>query len=89
MYNGTVKVKVRFFASLKDAVGTGEMDVNIAEDNATARTVFDRLQEQFPALKRYEPIVLVAVNHEYARWETPLTPDAEVVFFPPVSGGLR
>lgn len=85
-YNGAMTVRVRLFASLKDIAGQSELDLDL-RDQATVRTIFKELQQRFPELARYEPVVLAAVNQEYCPWETPVGPGDEVVFFPPVSGG--
>ena len=81
-----MRIRVRLFASLKDVVGESEIDITV-EENSTARTVFHRLQRKFPELERYERTVLVAVNQQYAPWDTLMGEGDEVVFFPPVSGG--
>lgn len=79
-------VRVGFFASLRTTVGEPEIIVEVSQ-NSTARSLFQDLKKRFPELGRYEPVVLVAVNQEYASWDTPVRPGDEVVFFPPVSGG--
>ena len=80
-------LKVILFASLKDLVGCSEVELDLAEEGSTVRDVFRRLGQQFPELKCYESILLIAVNQEYTEWEQPVTSGDEIAFFPPVSGG--
>lgn len=79
-------VKILFFASLKDLVGKSEIEINL-EGKASVRDVFQKLQIRYPSLKKYENILLVAVNQEYSNLDTPISPNDEIAFFPPVSGG--
>ncbi len=81
-------LKLRFFASLKDLTGESEMEVEL-EEETTVREVFQQLKARFPRLEKYEPVLLVAVNQEYSTLDSRVTPDDEVSFFPPVSGGTR
>ena len=80
-------VKVVLFASLKDLVGRSEVELDLAEEGTTVRDVFNTLEKQCPELKRYESILLIALNQEYTEWEQPVTSGDEIAFFPPVSGG--
>ena len=79
-------LKVRFFASLKDLVGDSELDIEL-EEETSVRSVFHQLETRFPELKRYQPILLIAVNQEYANLDASVSPGDELSFFPPVSGG--
>jgi molybdopterin converting factor subunit 1 len=79
-------VTVRLFARLRELTGTSELTRELPE-NAVARTVWDLLVREFPALGAYEPAISCAVNEEYARLTTPLKDGDEVAFLPPVSGG--
>lgn len=79
-------VKILFFASLKDLVGKSEIEIDL-EGKASVRDVFQKLQIRYPSLKKYENVLLVAVNQEYSNLDTPISPNDEIAFFPPVSGG--
>lgn len=79
-------VTVRFFARLKDIVGTSELEIPL-ETETTARAIFDRLAETHPAIRPFASSLLVAVNQEYRGWDEAVGPGDEVAFFPPVSGG--
>ena len=79
-------VRVRLFASLREAAGTSEIQVETSGE-VTAKQVFDALVSDRPALGPLRPITLVAVNDDFAGWDTIVSPESEVAFFPPVSGG--
>jgi molybdopterin converting factor subunit 1 len=79
-------VTVRLFARLRELAGTTELSQELP-DNAVARTAWDSLVGQFPAIRDYEQSISCAVNEEYARLTTPLKDGDEVAFLPPVSGG--
>lgn len=81
-----LKVSVLFFASARDAVGSGALDVEVSE-GATVATLLQRLVADYPKLALYAPHLMVAVNTEYAGRDSPLHAGDEVAFIPPVSGG--
>ncbi len=80
-------LRVILFASLRDLVGSSEVELDLTDETTTVRDVFNRLEGQFPGLKRYESILLIAVNQEYTGWEQSVAAGDEIAFFPPVSGG--
>ena len=80
------RVRVLFFATLKERAGTKETSVELTD----AGSVLDlkmELRERFPDLERSLESVLVSVNREYAFDEDVIADGAEVALFPPVSGG--
>lgn len=79
-------IRVLFFASLADATGISEMEVE-AHDHPDVASILDRCAEEFPRLETRRRHVLCAVNQAFARPETPVSDGDEVAFFPPVSGG--
>ena len=80
------RIKLLFFATLRDRAGTRLLELDIPAD-MTVRGLKDKLSEDYPNLKDSMKSVLVAVNHEYAFDEAVLPKDAEIALFPPVSGG--
>lgn len=86
MNESALHVKVLFFATLREAAGVRQIELDLAPD-ASVRDLKEQLVGQFPALRRVMTNVVVAVNHEFAQ-DADLLPDsAEVALFPPVSGG--
>ena len=78
------KVKVLFFASLKDRIGVDETVVELPE-NASVRDLKQSLLVQFPQLFTSVNSVLISVNNEFAFDEDIIPTSSEVSFFPPVS----
>jgi molybdopterin converting factor subunit 1 len=77
---------VRFFASVREAVGRSEMECELAE-GATVETLLAHLGKSLPGLEEWSDRVWIAVNRRYASREAPLQDGDEVALFPPVSGG--
>lgn len=78
-----MRVRVRYFASLRDAAGRDEEEVDAAGglvalyDALAARHGFRMPRER----------LRVAVNGDFAGWDALPAEGDEVVFIPPVSGG--
>jgi molybdopterin converting factor subunit 1 len=81
-----MSIRVLFFASLADVAGMRETTVD-ASAVTDVNSVFDIFVEKFPALGDYRASLLVALNAEFARPESPVRDGDELAFFPPVSGG--
>lgn len=79
-------VRILLFASLRDVVGAGRIEVATGEDMPASRLI-DLLEQEHPGLKRYRSVIKIAVNQEYGGPETVVRPGDEVALFPPVSGG--
>ena len=81
-----MKVKTRFFAAIKDIVGTSEVDLDLAP-GTTAGDLFHQYCQEHPPLSRYANNTMIAVNLEFVPPETHLREGDEIAFIPPVSGG--
>jgi len=79
-------VRIRVFAGLREAIGRGEIDVELP-DGASAGAAIDHLAESFAAVADYRSRLLLARNHEYVDADAPLADGDELGVFPPVSGG--
>jgi len=80
------KIKVLFFATLRDRAGTKSMDMDVSGET-TIRGLKDKLAADYPNLSESMKAVLVTINREYAFDEAVIPPGAEIAIFPPVSGG--
>jgi len=78
-----MEMSVLLFASWADALGP-RVTVQLPAD-ATVRDVLQAVQAR--ADGRALPKPLVAVNHRYARPESPVRAGDEVALIPPVAGG--
>jgi molybdopterin synthase sulfur carrier subunit len=83
-----MSLRLRYFASLREALGSGEtLDTALP---TTAGAVRDRLIERggrHAELLARHRAVRCAVNQVMADETTPVPADAEIAFFPPVTGG--
>jgi molybdopterin synthase catalytic subunit len=81
-----MKVKVKFFAMLRERAGTGEAMIDI-EEGATIGDLWDALKKNYPKLAPVNMRLLYAVNRNYVKADHALLENDEVAFIPPVSGG--
>lgn len=75
-----MSITVRFFASLREQVGQGEIVLN-----RTPKTVAEAWAASTNLAQPGN--TLAAVNHDYVAMDTPIKDGDEVAFFPPVTGG--
>jgi molybdopterin converting factor subunit 1 len=80
------KIKLFFFATVRDRVGAKSMEMDIPFD-MTIQGLKDKLSSDYPNLAESMPSVLFTINREYAFDDALVPPNAEVALFPPVSGG--
>ncbi|HSK28680.1 MAG TPA: molybdopterin converting factor subunit 1 [Candidatus Limnocylindria bacterium] len=81
-----MKVRVKFFAILRERAGAAEATKDI-QDGSTVADLWRGLQQDYPKLDVPGIRLLYAVNQNYVGMEHPLSDGDEVVFIPPVSGG--
>jgi molybdopterin converting factor subunit 1 len=81
-----MKVRLLFFAVLRDIAGTDTRDLALTE-GTTARDVWQSLRSQYAKLADYAQPPMIAVNETYAGPETVLRDGDELAFIPPVAGG--
>jgi sulfur-carrier protein len=81
-----MKVRVKFFAILRERAGTSEIAKDIAEGSTVAE-LWRQLQKDYPKLDVPGIRLLCAVNQDYVTVDHQLKDRDEVVFIPPVSGG--
>jgi molybdopterin converting factor subunit 1 len=80
------KVKIFFFATLRDYVGSKSVELEIPLGTSIGRLT-DILVETYPRLEKVKDAMMAAINREYAADEQVIPESAEIAFFPPVSGG--
>ncbi len=81
-----MKVKIKFFAILRERAGISQAVKEIA-DGSTVADLWSTLQRDYPKLAVPGIRLLYAVNQDYVTPERILKDADEVVFIPPVSGG--
>lgn len=83
-------IHLRFFASVREAVGAAQEAINVADDVVSVGAVRALLVARggawAEALSDRRPLRM-ACNQVMCGADTVLTPGCEVAFFPPVTGG--
>lgn len=79
-------VTVHLFASLREAIGHEQITLDLPAA-ARVQDLKATLSEQYPAVGLLIACSAVAVNHDYATDDQPLTTADEIGLIPPVSGG--
>ena len=85
-----MKVKVLFFANLREQLGTGVEEVDLPDSASTVAGLRMHLMRRGGAWNEVladMKVVRVAVNQDMAAANAPLNQGDEVAFFPPVTGG--
>ncbi len=82
-------VRVRLFASLREAMGWSERLVTPATAACTPLAIWQQLGLGPEDREPDEPPsgIRVAINQRFASWDTPLVGGDELAFLPPISGG--
>ncbi len=80
------KVKLLFFATLRDRAGTRSMELEIPA-GMTVQGLKAHISQAYPNLAESMKSVLITINREYAFDEAVIPENVEVAMFPPVSGG--
>ena len=75
-----MSIQVKFFASLREKVGINDTKIS---NVPTAGEAWDTATNNAERPSN----VLVAINLEYAQFDSPINDGDEVAFFPPVTGG--
>jgi len=85
---GDIRVQVRYFASVREALGDGEtVQVPVGTTVARLRQKLAGLSPEHAAALGEGCALRVAVDQAMSDEQQVLRADAEVAFFPPVTGG--
>ncbi len=83
-----MKIHIRYFASLREIVGQSEETLNVPEGSSVA-AMRAELLTRYPGLQTIMPRCVSAVNRRYVDAETVLYDGDELVFIPPMGGGIQ
>ncbi|HIA09064.1 MAG TPA: molybdopterin converting factor subunit 1 [Chromatiaceae bacterium] len=82
-------VQLQFFASIREALGVGDEQLELPEDVRTVMELRYWLQQRSAnwdqALSGTN--ILTAINHELVQGDANITDGDEIAWFPPVTGG--
>ena len=85
-----MKVKVLFFAGLREQVGTGAMELDLPAGVSTVADLRSHLMHRggaYQSALAEKKLLRMAVNQEMVQATAPIKAGDEVAFFPPVTGG--
>ena len=85
-----MQIQLRFFAGLREAVGTAQESLELPADVTTAGQVREHLRSRGGAWAEAHAegrSLRIACNQQMAEPSTPVTEGCELAFFPPVTGG--
>ena len=85
-----MKISLKYFASVREAVGTGQETLDLPEGMATVGAVRALLVARggmWAESLGHGRVLRMACNQVMCGPETPVAEGAEVAFFPPVTGG--
>ena len=80
-----MKVRVHFYAQLRDLLGIREQDLDLPE-GATVRDLLDEIYAQQTSLRAHDKSILIGVGVEFVDRNYRLKPGEEISIMPPVQG---
>jgi molybdopterin synthase sulfur carrier subunit len=81
-----MKIRIQFYAQLRDLVGMREQEVDLPE-GATVHDLLQEIYAQQPSLRAHDKSILIGVGLEFADRDYKLKSGEEVAIMPPVQGG--
>ena len=81
-----MKVRVQFYAQLRDLIGMRELEVDLPE-GASVRELLDQIYAKQPALRSHDKSILIGAGLEFVDRNYKLKPGEEIAIMPPVQGG--
>ncbi|MYC26182.1 MAG: molybdopterin converting factor subunit 1 [Gammaproteobacteria bacterium] len=88
MTASSMTVQVKFFASLRETLGTSQISLTVPFES-TVDMLLEKIQETYG---RDNPLidirnVRVAVNQQIVEFDEAIRQDDEIAIFPPITGG--
>jgi MoaD family protein len=81
-----MKVRVQFYAQLRDLVGMRQLDVDLAE-GVTVRDLLEQIYAQQPKLRAHDKSILIGAGVEFVDRNYKIRQGDEIAIMPPVQGG--
>lgn len=81
-----MKLRVQFYAQLRDLAGVPSLDVDLA-DGAAVSDLLEKVYEEIPVLRAQDKNILVGAGLEFVDRKFQLKSDDEISVMPPVQGG--
>ena len=81
-----MKIRVQFFAQLRDLAGEHERDIDLPEES-TVRDLLEKIYAEQPSLRTHDKSILIGAGVEFVDRNYKLKPGDEIAIMPPVQGG--
>ena len=81
-----MKIRVQFYAQLRDLIGIPELEVDLVE-GATVSELLEAIYAKQPALRSHGNSILIGSGVEFVDRNHKLKPGEEIAIMPPVQGG--
>jgi len=81
-----MKVRLQFYAQLRDLLEMRELEVDVAE-GSTIRDLLEQVYAQQPKLRPHDKSILIGAGVEFVDRNYRLSPEEEISIMPPVQGG--
>ncbi len=86
MMSSTINVKLKFFASAREAVGSKGLEMDV-ESGLKAEDILEIIIDKYPELKDLENQLILAVNKQTGKSDKIVKDGDEIAVLPPVTGG--
>ncbi|HEX5500923.1 MAG TPA: molybdopterin converting factor subunit 1, partial [Thermomicrobiales bacterium] len=83
---GSMKVRLRYFAMVREVVGARD-EIRAVADGTTVEALFDAVAAEHPRLAAMKSSLVMMVNQSYVPGDHAIADGDEIAFIPPVSGG--
>jgi molybdopterin synthase sulfur carrier subunit len=87
---GIMEVTLKYFAWVRERIGTSEEQVVLPDSVETVRDVIIWLKQRgegYDAAFEREDVIRAAIDHKHASHDAFLHGAREIAFFPPITGG--
>ena len=81
-----MKVRVQFYAQLRDLIGTHELELEVPQ-GATVLQLLEKIYAQKPALRAHDRSILIGSGLEFVDRTYQLNAGEEIAIMPPAQGG--
>ncbi len=85
-----MEVTLKYFAWVRERIGTGEERVTLPDSVETVRDAIHWLKQRgegYASAFERDQVIRAAVDQTHASHDTPVHGAREIAFFPPITGG--